>query len=441
MSEITIQLHQQGVWHDAMRLTFDRPQAGQASPCNFAYTSDYLVNHLSSFDSRTAQAVSATLPLGWETYRTPQLPAFLLDISPAGAARRFLLQRLAVPEGNDTQTDLLLLEKCTPAPIGHLRIKESVEAMAGLPAIGFSRDEVIARDSRFLEYAYEQGAAIGGATGAGGEAPKLLLAEDAQGALYPDATLDDERVTRHWFVKFPRNRSSQTDCTILRSEHCYYQALNLLGLETISNEGMSLEEGRKPSLWMPRFDRKADNASVTRLAVESIYSLAGITRAGSYMSHIDAISALVRVWSAAGQQAEVGSLLRDYLRRDLINQILGNSDNHGRNTAILRSDQRLALAPIYDLAPMVMDEEGITRTTKWPSPIETAGQVDWLAACQALERWAEPQLLFEQLRADAQHLRALPDLLVQLGLPEQTMAHPRIALSRLDDTLRRWGLV
>lgn len=38
---------------------------------------------------------------------------------------------------------------------------------------------VYASDQHFLEYAYEQGAAIGGATGAGGEAPKLLMTQGA----------------------------------------------------------------------------------------------------------------------------------------------------------------------------------------------------------------------------------------------------------------------
>ncbi|WP_269084834.1 HipA domain-containing protein [Pseudomonas sp. HUK17] len=35
----------------------------------------------------------------------------------------------------------------------------------------------------------------------------------------------------------------------------------------------------------------------------------------------------------------------------------GNTDNHGRNTAILRDGEGVWLAPIYDLAPMVMDEQ------------------------------------------------------------------------------------
>lgn len=441
MYSLNLQLYTQGRWRDAMRIDFEKPDTGLLSPCSFAYDQHYLVDHLHFLDQITAQSVSATLPLSWDLQRTAQVPAFLHDILPAGAARRFLLARLAVPEHETAQADLLLLGRCTPAPIGHLRIRESVDAMPKGVSLGFSREEVVARDSRFLEYAYEQGAAVGGATGAGGEAPKLLLAEDAEGLLHPDATLADDQVHQHWFVKFSRNKANENDRTVLRSEFCYYQALNRLGPNTITAHGMSLEEGRKPSLWMPRFDRRVDRPGVTRIAVESIYSLAGITRPGSYMSHVAAVEALIDAWVANGQHSEIPALISEYIRRDLINQILGNSDNHGRNTAVLRDEQRIDLAPIYDLAPMVMDEEGVTRTTKWPDQIERAGQVDWLAACNALATWVNPDALFESLKADAQSFRALPDLLSEIGLPQATFNHPRIALSRLDATLKNWGLI
>jgi serine/threonine-protein kinase HipA len=441
MQKLTLQLYLHGNWHDAMQLAFDSPEAGLASPCSFGYLTEYLASQLDNLGCHTSQAVSATLPLAWDACRAPQIPAFLHDLLPAGAARRFLLERLAIPAGETMQADLLLLARCTPAPIGHLRIKEAVEAMAEAPAIGFSREEVVSRDTRFLEYAYEQGAAIGGATGAGGEAPKLLLAECTQGLLYPDASLADEEVRQHWFVKFPRNRGSETDRNILRSEYCYYQALNRLGIETVAQKGLALEEAGKPSLWMQRFDRQITCEGVNRLAVESIYSLAGITRPGSFMLHTDAIGTLTRIWIAAGQQDEIPLLLSEYLRRDLLNHVLGNNDNHGRNTAILRDDKGLRLAPIYDLAPMVMDDEGITRTTKWPKEIELAGNVDWLAACNALAGWTDPQQLYHELKQCAQQLRALPDLLREFGLPEQTMNHPRIPLKELDRRLRTWGLM
>jgi serine/threonine-protein kinase HipA len=331
-----------------------------------------------------------------------------------------------------------------------MRIKESAEAVDERKPIGFQRQEVVSRDHRFLEYAYEMGAAIGGATGAGGEAPKILLAEDHAGLLYPDAVLDDENVHQHWFVKFARNKGSQTDQDILRSEFHYYQALQALGIETVAAEGLALEEANKPSLWMQRFDRQVTSRGVERFAVESIYSLAEVTTPGSAMNHMDVIRMLAELWRNAGQADQIPALVADYLRRDLINKILGNSDNHGRNTAIIRDEGSYRLAPIYDLAPMVMDDEGVTRTTKWPKELERAGDVDWRGVCRALADISDPDdplaglsdapESFERLREDAQCLAELPDILSASGLPDRTMNHPGVHLKNLEQRLKEWDL-
>lgn len=442
MLELTLQLHHHGHWQDAMRLRFLQPEDGLASPCILDYHQPWLLEQLEQLDSIGPLAVASQLPLGWDVRSYSAAPAFLHDIIPAGAARRVLEHQQLIPPMPGVHTDLRLLAGCCISPIGHLRIREAVERQPAGQPIGFSRQEVIERDNRFLEYAYEQGAGIGGATGAGGEAPKLLLVEDSAGLLYPDATLPDEQLVRHWLVKFPRGQNTQTDRDILRSEYCYYQALARLGIASVGSlPGLALEDADKPSLWMPRFDRRLDGAGqLQRLAVESIYSLAGITRPGSAMWHTDAISALVQLWQQCGQQAQIPDLLLDYLRRDLLNKILGNSDNHGRNTAILRLESGLQLAPIYDLAPMVMDAEGITRSTKWPDGIEVAGEVDWRAACQALAVWQDADLLFETLRDAARQLLALPDILNDLQLPQTTFNHPRIPLRRLPQWLQQQGL-
>lgn len=441
MHSLVLQIHRNHAWHDAMRLVFRHPEEGLAGGCSYTYEQNYLVDMLEHMGSRLDNAVSATLPLSWESWRTPQAPALIHDISPAGAARRFLLQRLDSERPRGLHLDLFLLGRCTPAPIGNLRIREAAETIAGSTVLGFSRHDVIERDSRFLEYAYEQGAAIGGATGAGGEAPKLLLTEDSQGALHPDAVLPDEQAVRHWFVKFARNRAGQTDQDVLRSEYCFYRAIQKLGLDTVAADGLTLEEGRKPSLWMHRFDRHLTETGVVRTAVESLYSLAGVTEPGAYMLHTDALRCLVELWRNVGQGDQVSELVFNYLQRDLLNQVLGNSDNHGRNTSILRTATGVRLAPIYDLAPMVMDDEGVTRTTKWPRPIEIAGEVEWRKACVAAGEWVNADELFERLRTAAQSFMALPDLLSDEGLPAATMNHPRIALRNLRQRLSHWGLV
>ncbi|SMQ28191.1 serine/threonine-protein kinase HipA [Pseudomonas helmanticensis] len=449
MYNLTLQIFTEGKWRDAMILSFDDPEKGFESRCSFGYETAYLVENIEAVKSPFSNAVSALYPLDWEGRRS-NTPAFLYDIAPAGAAKKFLLARLGQEKPADISADLYLLGRSTPAPIGNMRIKESAEVVDEREPLGFKREDVVLRDSRFLEYAYELGAAIGGATGAGGEAPKLLLAESKAGLLYPDAVLDDEEVRQHWFVKFSRNKGGVIDQDILRSEFHYYKALQALGIETIAVEGLALEEASKPSLWMHRFDRKVTNGEVSRIAVESIYSMAEVTIPGSAMNHMDVIRMLAGLWRDAGQAAQIPELVADYLRRDLINKILGNNDNHGRNIAILRQAESFRLAPIYDLAPMVMDPEGLTRTTKWSKDLERAGEVDWRGVCRALADISDPEdplaaladapNSFERLREDAQRLAALPDILMASGLPDRTMNHPGIHLKNLEQRLKEWDL-
>ena len=440
MLSLTVQIYSKGNWHDAMQLTFDDPAKGLESRCSFGYDQRYLVEHLEQIATPFAVAVSARLGLQWEGWRTQGAPAFLHDIAPAGAGKRFLMAHIGQDKPDDIHAELFLLMRSTPAPIGHMRIKESVAEPQDRQPMGFARQEVIQRDHRFLEYAYEQGAAIGGATGAGGEAPKLLLTEDHAGLLFPDAVLEDSQVRQHWFVKFARNKGTALDQDILRSEYHYYRALQTLGMDTVAAQGLALEEANKPSLWMHRFDRHAGLQGVERHAVESIYSMAGVTVPGSAMGHREVIEQLVRLWTQAGQAQEVPALVAQYLKRDLLNKILGNSDNHGRNTSIIRLPDALRLAPIYDLAPMVMDDEGITRTTKWPRELERAGEVDWRGVCDLLGGLVDSQVLFEDLRDSAQQYLALPDILSSSGLPVVTMNHPGIALKNLAQRLQAWGL-
>lgn len=437
---MTLQVFVAGDWHDAMGLEFLEPQKGFKGACKFAYKSGYLVENLEDLQLPFSKAVSARYPLDWEINFLKAAPAFLHDIAPAGAAKRFLMARVGRKKPDDVDSDLFLLGHSTPAPIGNMRIKESAEALGAGNPIGFSRQEVVIRDHAFLDYAYERGAAIGGASGAGGEAPKLLMAEDGKGLLYPDAILDDADVIQHWFIKFARNKATQTDQDILRSEFHYYKALQSLGIETVAAQGLALEEAEKPSLWMHRFDRKVTERGVERLAVESIYSMANVLIPGAEMSHVEVIQLLVSQWIVVGQKDQVADLVAEYLRRDLLNKVLGNSDNHGRNTSVIRGQSSLRLAPIYDLAPMVMDAEGIVRTTRWPEPLEAGGAINWRGVCDALAGIVDPEEAFERLRKDADHLRALPDILVAGGIPSVTLNHRHIPLGKLDLRLQEWGL-
>lgn len=435
---LTVQAYIDDCWRDALVLQFANPEQVDGHRCVSGYVQDYLLSYLDRIDSPFETSVSVCQRLGWNSFHTNGFPAFIYDIIPSGAARKSLERRFGHERPPGMDLNLFLLERCAPAPVGHLRIKESISHIDAGRRIAFDRADVVERTNAFIEYAYEQGAAIGGATGAGGEAPKLLMTEDTQGHLYADATLADEQAHRHWLVKFARNQAGERDRDILRTEYHYYQAIRQLGLDTIPADGLILEEADKPSLWMPRFDRRVNGGKVERVALESVYSLCNNTRPGSHMQHEAVIATLAQLWTEANQQADIPDLVFEYVRRDLLNRILGNSDNHGRNTSITRSGGRLALAPIYDLAPMVLDPEGISRVTKWRE--ERLGEPQWRDVCGQLKPFAEPEATYERLRQAAREFLALPDLLTAIP-PAIRQATGRLPVLQLESNLKRWGLL
>lgn len=120
-----------------------------------------------------------------------------------------------------------------------------------------------------------------------------------------------------------------------------------------------------------------------------------------------------------------------------MNRILGNSDNHGMNLSILRHHGCFKLAPIHDLAPMVLDPEGVTRVTKWAS--EIAGAPDWRAVCGQFGQLMNQVELHERLCKAAHDFRALPRLLKDML--EEIRSAQSIPVNNLDARLKEWGLL
>ncbi|WP_258198629.1 type II toxin-antitoxin system HipA family toxin [Pseudomonas entomophila] len=434
--KLTVQAFADGVWNDAAVLTVENPERVADGMCFVAYDSDYIIANFDRMENRCELALSVNLPLNWDHHDGKGYPAFIYDIMPSGAAKDSLESRYGRLKPDGEEMGLYLLRRFTPAPIGHLRIKESVEGLRSNQNEAFARAEVVNRTNEFLEYAFETGAALGGATGANGQAPKLVMTEDREGALHADAMLSDDHACRHWLIKFARNKAGKRDKDILRTEFHYYKAVAALGLDTVSIEGLALEEAVKPSLWMPRFDRRVVDGVVERMPLESVYSVCGITGYAHPMAHAEVVHRLVGLWTDNGQQDEIDDLVFEYVRRDLLNRILGNTDNHGRNTSIIRVDGRFRLAPIYDLAPMILDDEGITRTTKWAS--ERKGSSQWRDNCAELTNYTDPDVLLQRLMRAAEAFRALPDLLVDA--PESTRSAKNLPVNDLDKRLVAWGL-
>jgi len=116
-------------------------------------------------------------------------------------------------------------------------------------------------------------------------------------------------------------------------------------------------------LFVQRFDRIVDQAGphpLHRLHQESLASLAGIHGFGLPASLFDLAAAFRRhVSDPVGETAE-------FIKRDILNIAMRNTDNHARNTAVQRlPNGTVQLTPAFDFAPMYMDREFITRSCKW----------------------------------------------------------------------------
>ena len=130
---------------------------------------------------------------------------------------------------------------------------------------------------------------------------------------------------------------------------------------------------------MARFDQVVHAGRLDRIGLESVYSLAGVSDWGATVSKEELAAAVARF--ATDPRGEVQELVL----RDVLDVALGNTDNHGRNTAVAkRLDGRVELSPIFDLAPMALDPQGIERVCRWR--VEHGGVPDYASVAEDLER-------------------------------------------------------
>jgi serine/threonine-protein kinase HipA len=358
-----IEVYLEGDWRHCADLTGE-PGSRQRA-VRLSYAVDYAAEHLFTRDLR---AVSVRLPVDFGERQYSLWPAFLIDLLPQGAARRRLEQAAG---GQLTEWDLL--QRGALNPVGNLRVIPDVTPPT-LEHRPFTLEEMTRRGDEFLEYAAGVGAAVTGATDTQGEAPKFWIVQDALGQWYPDDGNCDAFAVKHALLKFPVPEAGPNAQRILRNEAAYQRVAQRLGIRT-TNELPQYADG---ALVIPRFDRRTRTGFVERLGVESLYSVAGITDGTQPLRHDQVLIELAKVLD----DFEVE--LREYVRRDLLNLALGNRDNHGRNTAILKdTDRTMRLAPLFDVGPTFLDARAITRVLRWDG--EAPGMLNWSAILDRVE--------------------------------------------------------
>ena len=452
--ELHIQVFIDESWKDAAKILIDEPEAGRYGHLSLEYDLEFAARYMEHNGAAACSVRNPVMP--FESYSENRWFSFLDDIMPSGAGRRFWVKSLGIGARKPaSKQDYDLLKVGTIAPVGNMRIKESLpedEHGNRIETLYFPIDQVLERHSDFLEHASSMGAVGGGATGAGGEAPKYIVRLTDQQRVWIDAYQDDNsNLDQHYLVKFPRGKQGSDDREVLRAEAGYYRFLNEIGVvETIDSNAMMLfDKGEKLSLWLPRFDVGIKEGKLVRYGMESVYSLMG-EEPGKDLKHVDVVIALADILCSQEHGMTIQELASEWVVRDFLNVCLGNADNHGRNTSIIKvPGEPIRLAPVYDMAPMKADPEGIRRTTVWGAPYENGGQYDWTAIALLLEEkfttlgygQVKADLILERLESVAVKLVGLEEQLRKHGVPERILQFPSIGIQTVKNRLIKWELI
>lgn len=425
----TIEIFRHGSWQPAGVLRPDQPGQGYRGASRFEYLLEYAVDQAAEQHASKA-GLSCRYPVDFDLHRSQHWPAFLLDLIPSGYGRMQWVEQLELADGPAADWPLLL--RGCAFPVGNLRIAEAVAAKDPARPVptatgelvpanrhpGFTRADVSSRNEHFVEYAFQLGIYAAGGSDVQGVAPKMLLAEDREGRWHAEGVLLDELARAHWLVKMPRG-NTRNDQRVLSNEAAYMQVAQALGLDV---HGLLQLEGS--SLFIPRFDRKVTAGKrVERYGLESLCSLAGVAEYGIPISHDELCGAILRYCSEPQRD------LVEYIKRDVANVVMGNKDNHARNSAVLRKDDgTVALSPMFDFAPMYLDPEGIARVCRWEDDLEQAGQPHWARVADRFREQAPGAR--DQLREFGALIGQLPGLMQDAGVDEDIIENRAAAIQQ-----------
>jgi serine/threonine-protein kinase HipA len=421
-----IQIHRHGRWLPAATL---EPLADDRARV------DYLPDYIFSDD---AWPIALGLPVGFAPPRTTadelRAPPFLYDLVPQGKGRHLLLQLLQRGDQDNLVLPLVLAGAFNP--IGALRIDTALEfyedhvrhnpALPGSEA-GFTFADLANRREGVFEHLSTYAMLASGTTGVQGVAPKYLLTEDVDGRLHADLALPDEAARAHWLVKGPRN-ASDADRRVLRNEAAYLRVAAACGLRThAAGDAVHAND----LLRVRRFDRIVTPQGVLRLPQESLASLAGLQGFGVPCRLNTLLQALRR--HASDPLAET----IEFLRRDVLNLALRNTDNHARNHAVQRlPDGRVQLTPLFDFAPMFLDPELIPRAVHWANADDVRLH-EWAAILPQLNLPdTEAHAAARALADFADTIGALPDTMRDLGVDAEVIDACRGAIAAQAAQLR-----
>lgn len=226
---------------------------------------------------------------------------------------------------------------------------------------------------------------------------------------------------RHIIVKRPRG-PLDADRKVLRNEARYMQVAHRFGIRSFD-----LPTFHQDMLFIPRFDRRAQDGGVLRFHQESVASIAGLAGFGTQANQYELLQAIRSVVDEPIEETI------EFIRRDVLNLAMRNTDNHARNTAVHTVDGITRITPLYDFAPMYLDPEGITRSARWYHPETRKELLSWddiLGQLALTEQ--ERSRVVEALVRFGEQLAGLADCMREVGVDHDIVdfVTPSIAAQR-----------
>jgi len=170
-------------------------------------------------------------------------------------------------------------------------------------------------------------------------------------------------------------------------------------------------------LFIPRFDREVASNAIVRHGVESLCSATGIAEFGAHPSQNALVETIAHYSSQPQKDVE------EFILRDIVNVAMGNTDNHSRNTAFLKTGGEVRLAPLFDFAPMYLDEQGIARACRWDN-YDRGGDIDWVSIIKSFDLpGINNEETLNRVRQFSDKIKILPAIMESSGVDESIVKH------------------